>query len=85
MTLYDAILEGAPHPLAAQLYEDWMYTPDAQKAIAAEGSFSTVTGAVAPQGLPGLAAIPAQTPIPIAQVAAADNSAVAAAKRYWGG
>ncbi len=85
VTLYDAILKGAPDPLAAQLYEDWMFTPDAQQAIAAEGSFSTVTGAVAPQGLPALAAIPAQTPIPIAQVAAADNSAVAAAKHYWGG
>jgi iron(III) transport system substrate-binding protein len=83
--LYDAIVKGAPDPLAAQLYEDWMFTPDAQKAIAAEGSFSTVIGAVAPQGLPALSAIPLQPPIPISQVTAADNSAIAAAKQYWGG
>jgi iron(III) transport system substrate-binding protein len=85
VTLYDAIVKGAPDPLAAQLYEDWMFTPDAQKAIAAEGSFSTVIGAVAPQGLPALSAIPMQQPIPISQVTAADNSAIAAAKQYWGG
>ena len=83
--LYDAILKGAPDPLAAQLYEDWMFTPDAQKAIAAEGSFSTVIGAVAPQGLPMLSAIPLQPPIPISQVTAADNTAITAAKQYWGG
>jgi iron(III) transport system substrate-binding protein len=83
--LYDAILKGAPDPLAAQLYEDWMFTPDAQKAIAAEGSFSTVTGAVAPQGLPVLSAIPLQPAIAISQVTAADNSAITAAKQYWGG
>jgi iron(III) transport system substrate-binding protein len=85
VTLYDAILKGAPDPLAAQLYEDWMFTPDAQKAIAAEGSFSTVIGAVAPLGLPALTAIPMQPPIPITQVDAADNTAIAAAKQYWGG
>ena len=85
VTLYDAIVKGAPDPLAAQLYEDWMFTPDAQKAIAAEGSFSTVTGAVAPQGLPALSAIPLQPPIPITQVDAADNTAIAVAKQYWGG
>jgi iron(III) transport system substrate-binding protein len=85
VTLYDGILKGAPNPLAAQLYEDWMFTPDAATAIAAEGSFSTVLGAVAPQGLPTLSAIPAQTPIPITQVTAADNSAITAAKQYWGG
>ena len=85
VTLYDAIVKGAPDPLAAQLYEDWMFTPDAQKAIAAEGSFSTAIGAVAPQGLPALSAIPLQPPIPISQVTAADNTAIAAAKQYWGG
>ena len=85
VTFYDGILKGAPDPLAAQLYEDWMFTPDAAKAIAAEGSFSTVNGAVAPQGLPTLSAIPAQTPIPITQITAADNSAITAAKQYWGG
>jgi ABC-type Fe3+ transport system substrate-binding protein len=37
VTLYGGIAKGAPDPLAAQLYEDWMYTPQAAAAIASEG------------------------------------------------
>ena len=84
-TLYDGIIKGAPDPLAAELYEDWMFTPDGAKAIAAEGSYSTVIGAVAPQGLPPLASIPMQPTIPLAQIITADNNAVTAANQYWGG
>jgi iron(III) transport system substrate-binding protein len=84
-TLYDGIIKGAPDPLAAELYEDWMFTPDGAKAIAAEGSYSTVNGAVAPQGLPALSSIPMQPTIPLAQIITADNNAVTAAKQYWGG
>jgi iron(III) transport system substrate-binding protein len=84
-TLYDGIIKGAPDPLAAELYEDWMFTPDGAKAIAAEGSYSTVNGAVAPQGLPALSSIQLQPTIPLAQIITADNSAVTAAKQYWGG
>ncbi|HEX3961371.1 MAG TPA: ABC transporter substrate-binding protein [Trebonia sp.] len=83
-SLYDGLIKGAPDPLAAQLYEDWMFTPDAAAAIAAEGSYSTVTGAVAPKGLPALSAIALQTAIPLTQVTAADNAAIVAAKQYWG-
>ena len=84
-TLYDGIIKGAPDPLAAELYEDWMFTPDGAKAIAAEGSYSTVNGAVAPQGLPALSSIPMQPSIPLTQIITADNNAVTAAKQYWGG
>ncbi|HEY1820201.1 MAG TPA: ABC transporter substrate-binding protein [Trebonia sp.] len=84
-TLYDGIIKGAPDPLAAELYEDWMFTPDGAKSIAAEGSYSTVNGAVAPQGLPALSSIPMQPTIPLAQIITADNTAVTAAKQYWGG
>jgi iron(III) transport system substrate-binding protein len=84
-TLYDGILKGAPDLLAAELYEDWLFTPDAATAIAAEGSYSTVNGSVAPQGLPALSAIPLAPVIPLAQIITADNAAVTAAKQYWGG
>jgi iron(III) transport system substrate-binding protein len=84
-TLYDGLIKGAPDPLAAQLYEDWMFTPDAATAIAAEGTYSTVNGAVAPQGLPALSSIPVQQTIPLTQIIAADNAAVTKAQQYWGG
>jgi iron(III) transport system substrate-binding protein len=84
-SLYDGIIKGAPDPLAAELYESWMFTPDGAKAIAAEGSYSTVNGAVAPQGLPSLSSIPLQPTIPLDQIIKADNSAVTSAKQSWGG
>jgi iron(III) transport system substrate-binding protein len=84
-SLYDGIIKGAPDPLAAELYENWMFTPDGAKAIAAEGSFSTVVGAVAPQGLPSLSSIPLQPTIPLDQIVKADNDAVNSAKQSWGG
>jgi iron(III) transport system substrate-binding protein len=84
-SLYDGIIKGAPDPLAAELYESWMFTPDGAKAIAAEGSYSTVNGAVAPQGLPSLSSIPLQPTIPLDQIIKADNNAVSTAKQSWGG
>jgi iron(III) transport system substrate-binding protein len=84
-TLYDAIIKGAPDPLAAELYESWLFTPDGAKAIAAEGSYSTLTGAVAPQGLPALSSIPLVPTIPLTKIITADNAAVTVAKQYWGG
>ena len=83
--LYQGILKGAPHELAAELYESWMFTPDAATAIAAGGGYSTVKGAVAPQGLPALSAIPLQPTIPLDQIVKADNDAITSAKQYWGG
>jgi iron(III) transport system substrate-binding protein len=83
-TLYAGVLKGAPHPLAAELYEDWMLTPAGTKAISQEGLYSTVTGSAAPAGLPALSAVPLQAAIPLAQLAQADNEAVAKAKQYWG-
>jgi iron(III) transport system substrate-binding protein len=84
-TLYDAIIKGAPDPLAAELYESWLFTPDGQQAIASEGSYSTLNGAVAPAGQPALSAIPLQPTIPLDQIVKADNDAVTAAKQYFGG
>jgi iron(III) transport system substrate-binding protein len=83
-TLYTGVLKGAPHPLAAELYEDWMLTPAGAKAISQEGLYSTVNGSPSPAGLPALSAVPLQQAIPLAQLAAADNTAVTKAKQYWG-
>ena len=69
-------------------YLGWMEREDFYddtKAIAAEGSFSTVNGAVAPQGLPSLSSISLQPTIPLDQIIKADNDAVTAAKQSWGG
>jgi iron(III) transport system substrate-binding protein len=85
VTLYQGILKGAPHQLAAELYESWLFTPDGQAALAAEGNYSTVIGAVAPPGLPALASIPMQPTIPLSDVVKADNDAVTSAKQFWGG
>ena len=85
MDLYQGIIKGAPHELAAELYESWMFTPDAATAIAAGGGYSTVKGSVAPQGLPALSAIPLQPTIPLDQIVKADNAAITSAKQYWGG
>ncbi|HXT91877.1 MAG TPA: ABC transporter substrate-binding protein [Trebonia sp.] len=84
-TLYQGIVKGAPHQLAAELYESWLLTPDGAAAIAGEGGYSTVKGSVAPQGLPALSSIPLQPTIPLDQIVKADNNAITSAKQYWGG
>jgi len=50
----------------------WMPTPDAARAMAGEG-------------LPQLSANSLQKPIPLSQIDAADNVAVARASKYRGG
>jgi len=82
--LYQGQIKGAPDPLASELYEDWMFTPQAASAIASEGAYSTVLGAAAPKGLPALSGIPLFPLIPLSGVTAADNAAIAKAKTYWG-
>ena len=84
VTLYMGQLRGAPDPLASELYEDWLLTPQAAGGIAREGAFSPIPGAPAPSGLPPLAQIKLFPVIPLPQVESADNGAIARAKRYWG-
>ncbi|HEX7162371.1 MAG TPA: hypothetical protein VF223_14190 [Trebonia sp.] len=84
----EPLLAGGDVPegtLAAELCESWMFTPDAAAAIAADGGYSTVKGAVAPQGLPPLSSIPLRPTIPLDQIVKADNAAITSAKQYWGG
>jgi len=83
--LYVSQINHAPHPLASQLYEDWLFTPQAQQALAAEGEYSSVIGAPAPSGLPALDKISTQTPLGFEETATKVNAAIAMAKQVFGG
>lgn len=85
VTLYMGLLKGAPDPLAAQLYESWLFTPQAAKVLAAEGTYSALPGSPSPAGLPPYRSINFLTPIPFSHVETADNGAIQASKKYWGG
>lgn len=85
VTLYMGVLKGAPDPLAAQLYESWLFTPQAAKVLAAEGTYSALPNSPGPPGLPPYSSINFLKPIPFSQVETADNGAIQAAKKYWGG
>jgi iron(III) transport system substrate-binding protein len=82
--LYGGQVKGAPDPLASQLYEDWLYTPQAATAIAAEGAYSAVLGDAGPRGLPPFASIPKMPVIPLGGIIAADNASIKKAQAYWG-
>lgn len=84
VTLYGGIVKGAPDPLAAELYEDWMYTPQAAAAIASEGEYSTVLADAGPAGMPKLSAIKVFPYIPLSQIPAADGGAIAQAQHIYG-
>jgi iron(III) transport system substrate-binding protein len=84
VTLYGGVVKGAPDPLAAQLYEDWMYTPQAAKAIASEGEYSTVLADAGPAGEPKLSAIKVFPFIPLSGIPAADGAAITKAQHIYG-
>jgi iron(III) transport system substrate-binding protein len=84
VTLYGGIVKGAPDALAAELYEDWMYTPQAAKAIATEGEYSTVLSDAGPAGMPKLPAVKQFPFIPLSGIPAADGSAITAAQHVYG-
>ncbi len=83
--LYVSQIKNAPHPLAAELYEDWLFTPQAQQALAAEGEYSPVIGAPAPAGLPALNTVSTETPLGFQETATKVNAAIAMAKQVFGG
>ncbi len=84
VTLYGGIVKGAPDPLAAELYEDWMYTPQAATAIASEGEYSTVLADPGPAGMPQLSAIKVFPFIPLSAIPAADGAAITQAQHVYG-
>ncbi|HJS94855.1 MAG TPA: hypothetical protein VJ741_11355 [Solirubrobacteraceae bacterium] len=53
--------------------------------IATEGAYSALRGSPSPTGLPSYGSINVLRPIPFSQVESADNGAIQAAKKYWGG
>jgi iron(III) transport system substrate-binding protein len=84
VTLYGGIVKGAPDPLAAELYEDWMYTPQAATAIASEGEYSTVLADAGPSGAPKLSAVKQFPFIPLSGIPAADGGAITQAQHVYG-
>ncbi len=84
VTLYGGIVKGAPDPLAAELYEDWMYTPQAAAAIASEGEYSTVLADAGPAGVPALSAIKVFPYIPLSGIPTADGNAITEAQKIYG-
>jgi iron(III) transport system substrate-binding protein len=84
VTLYGGIVKGAPDPLAAELYEDWMYTPQAAKAIASEGEYSTVLADPGPSGEPKLSDIKQFPYIPLSGIPSADGTAITQAQHVYG-
>jgi iron(III) transport system substrate-binding protein len=84
VTLYGGIVKGAPDPLAAELYEDWMYTPQAATAIASEGEYSTVLADPGPAGEPALTAIKVFPFIPLSGIPSADGGAISEAQKIYG-
>jgi iron(III) transport system substrate-binding protein len=63
-----ALIKHAPHPAAAQLFKNWLFTPTAQAIIAhREYAYGTVPGSPAPEGFPDINTFK-QTFIPYDQV-----------------
>lgn len=85
VTLYMGVIKGASDPLAAELYESWLFTPQAASVLAAEGTYSALPNSPSPAGLPPYSSINFLKPIPLSQVETADNAAIDAAKKFWGG
>ncbi|TWT08682.1 ABC transporter substrate-binding protein [Reyranella sp. CPCC 100927] len=53
-----AILKGAPNPLAAQLFQAWYITPEAQEALITKGySYPLTPGVKTPEAWPNLKAL----------------------------
>jgi iron(III) transport system substrate-binding protein len=79
------VLKGAPHPNAAQLLEAWMFTPEGQKALAADGFYGTMPNSPAPTGFPDLSqvkVIPEPSP---AQLDSVLNAGIGNLAQEWGG
>ncbi|TPW26774.1 extracellular solute-binding protein [Martelella alba] len=50
--LNEALLTDAPHPAAAKLFINWLFSPEAQQVLADMGMQSTMPGAVLVSGAP---------------------------------
>ncbi len=61
------LAKTAPHPEAAELLMNWLFTPEAQTVIAETGAYSTMPGAPAPSGQPPLGQVKLMAEAPLAE------------------
>jgi len=68
--IYQGIVKSAPDLEAAELFEDWSYTPEAIAALNTLGSYSPAPSAPnnAPANLPAFSTLDLFKPIPLAKV-----------------
>lgn len=72
----NCLMRTAPHPDAAKLLHAWMFTPEAQAAAAAQGSYPFVNGVSAPAGHPPIDQVSNLVSVPQDRASAA-NAAMA--------
>lgn len=83
--MYIGVLKGGPSPDAARLLEAWMFTPEAQKAVAGVGDWGTVPGAPGPSPYPSLDKIDALKPVPLDTVGSLGTQRVKEYVALFGG
>lgn len=80
-----SLLDGAPNPDAAKLFITWMFTPEAQQALAEVGQWGTMPGAPGPAGYPPLGELDLLRPFPLDQVGQINNTNIATFKSIFAG
>jgi iron(III) transport system substrate-binding protein len=61
------LLTKAPHPNAAKLYVDWIWSPEGQELIAAEGSYPIMPGSTPPGGMPPIEKVSLLKKLPLVE------------------
>jgi iron(III) transport system substrate-binding protein len=65
---YLGLVDGAPHPEAAKLLITWLFTPEAQQALADVGYYPTMPDGPAPEDYPPVNELDLLEPFAIAEV-----------------
>lgn len=76
---------GAPHPHAAQLYLNWLFTEEGQKVLAESGVYPTMPGIKGPGGLPPLDTVDFIPELPDDQAATGYDAYIAQIISFFGG
>jgi len=80
------IVRGAPDDVAAELYLEWLFTPDGGKAVAMDTlHYSPVAGSPPVPGLPPLDSLNPLPRVPLDQVTADNGRLLALARGIFGG
>ncbi|GAA4548576.1 ABC transporter substrate-binding protein [Pseudonocardia xishanensis] len=83
-SVYGALTAGAPHPNAAKLLFNWLYTPEGAQALADLDYFSPVPGSPTPDGYPPIEQIPTLTPPGLAEQATGEQQVLPEIKQVFG-